>query len=95
MRLVIGGVRQMDLSNAHQISSKVIELRERGEYMVKLGKRHPWYWDGKFQYLHYDSFLIGLSFGTRKNAAEFKRDEIPDVIQRLNGLKNYSLIKIK
>ena len=53
--------------------------------MIKLSRKHPHYCGMDTQYLSFVNKFDGwLSYTRRKNAARFKREELPEVISRLN-----------
>jgi hypothetical protein len=95
MQKILDAVKERNLSTAHQRVMATLPLLE-GEYMIKVAKsnKYMYYGEGN-QYLGYLTFFVGLEFTRRREAARFKREELPEVIKRLNNLKGFKLIKIK
>lgn len=89
-------VGKLKLPTAHQRIQALFKAIDCPDaiYMVKLGKKHPWY-SADSRYIQHDTFISGLVFGDRAGAARFTRDELPEVIKRLHNLKGYSLIKTR
>ena len=92
MQGVLDHVKSLNLSSAHKSALATIPLLE-GEYLIKLAKKHPWAGLQGHQYLGFLTFFVGLEFTKRKEAARFKKEELPEVIDRLNGLVGYKLVK--
>jgi hypothetical protein len=95
MRKILDAVKERKLPTAHQRVMATLPLLE-GEYMIKVAKSNKYMYCGEDnQYLGYLTFFVGLEFTRRRSAARFKREELPEVIKRLNNLKGFKLIKIK
>lgn len=67
--------------------------KREGEYLIKAAKNGPHYCGQSNLYLCIGTFLYGLEFGRRKSAAWFKKEELTEVIARLNNLKGFQLVK--
>lgn len=93
MQGILNHVQSLNLSSAHKRTLAILPFLE-GEYLIKLAKSHPWAGLQGHQYLGFLTFFVGLEFTKRKEAARFKKEELPEVIQRLNNLKGYKLVKI-
>lgn len=95
MQKIIDSVKELNLPTAHQRTLAILPQLE-GEYMIKIAKNNPWYGVGSSnQYLGFLTFFVGIEITNRKNAARFKREELPEVIARLNNLKGLKLVKVK
>lgn len=95
MQRILDSVKELNLPTAHQRTLAILPQLE-GEYMIKLAKNNPWYGAGSSnQYLGFLTFFVGIELTRRKNAARFKREELPEVISRLNNLKGLKLVKVK
>lgn len=95
MQKILDFVKELNLPTAHQRTSAILSQLE-GEYMIKLTRKHPHYCGIDTQYLSFVNKFDGWSSYTRrKNAARFKREELPEVIARLNNLKGLKLVKVK
>lgn len=93
---ILDTVKKLNLPTAHQRVNAAIPLMD-GDYMIKISKKNNW-WMGENspnKYLGMLSFLIGLELTKRKEAAKFKKEELPEVIAKLNNLKGFKLVKIK
>ena len=95
MQKVFDVVKEMNLSTAHQRVMATLPLLE-GEYIIKVAKSNKHMYCGESnQYLGCLTFFAGIESTKRCEAARFKRQELPEVIKRLNNLKGFKLIKIK
>lgn len=95
MRKILDSVKELNLPTAHQRTLAILPQLE-GEYMIKLSRKHPHYCGMDTQYLSFVNKFDGwLYYTRRKNAARFKREELPEVISRLNNLKGLKLVKVK
>jgi hypothetical protein len=95
MQKVFDVVKEMNLSTAHQRVMATLPLLE-GEYIIKVAKSNKYMYYGESnQYLGCLTFFAGIECTRRCQAARFKREELPEVIKRLNNLKGFKLIKIK
>lgn len=94
MQSILDHVKSLNLSSPHKRVLATLPLLE-GRYMIKLAKSNSWSSLDGNQYLGFLTFFVGLEFTRRKEAARFKKEELPEVIQRLNNLKGYKLVKIK
>lgn len=95
MRKTLDLVGEMNLPTTRQRTKTILPLLQ-GEYMIKVAKNNKQlYYGDKHQYLGFLSFFVGLEFTKRKEAALFKKEELPQVIEHLNNLKGFKLVKIK
>jgi len=70
---------------------EVLKSKRDGEYLIKLGKSHPYFGTGN-SYILVDSFLgYGIVLGSRRDAAWFKRDELAEIYPKLG--KGYRTVK--
>lgn len=93
MQKILDELEQANLP-ATKVRTKFILDRLQGEYIIKTSKKGKYYIEDT-QYLGFLTFIVGLEFGKRKSAAKFKKEELPEVIKKLNGLKHFKLIKLK
>jgi hypothetical protein len=95
MQKNLDSVKEQNLLTAHQRVKAMLPLLE-GEYMIKLAKNNPWYMGcaDSNQYLGYLTFFVGIEMSCRREAARFKKEELPEVIKRLYNLKYLKLVKI-
>lgn len=96
MQKILDSVKEQNLPTVGQRVKAIISLLD-GEYMIKLAKNHPSYIEPSQhlgQYIGFMTFFVGIEITCRREAARFKKEELPEVIVRLGNLKYYKLIKI-
>ena len=95
MRKIFDFVKEQNLPMAHQ-RRLVMQSLINGQYLIKVSKKHGYYYrGGSNQYLGPLTFFAGIEFTNRKEAIRFTREELPEVIDQLQQLKRFKLVKLK